>query len=571
MLVADKRCLLLAVGFAVYFAAALWLRLSSLGAFPWHDADESYYGVQIARLLCGESFEVLTVNKNVINPFFVGLQVPLQMVARPSLWVLRAPAAFSGVLAVILAYVIGRRVLDRTTALIAAALLATVPCVVYQSRIGLEMSQLPLFGLIVIAMALRGHATGLLLAFLASMLVHPTDIFLIPIALPVFLVQFARKLAAREDFDPARRRRLLISAAVGTPAVIAAVSAVIFFHPMAQIYFNRRPPLDWGRFVDGYERVLFCLQVPLSKGTIHIYRWGFRGVMAVLLILGTARLAWQRRWERLALVAGLAASLVTFHFVAGPRMLRDVTPRYGVVFMLPMVLAVACLLEGMLASPSSASVPREPTRQPLRRLPLAVGLVLSLALLLGLKQTLIDRSLRDEGESLWTFQPDGEDQYERALALIRRDLAERGRAAGIEPTRGTLPPTGVIVHDYWALTPLAYLASSSNDLELMRLIDPDRCDARDLDRLCREKQRELGDRLRTGAYAIHRVGVPVYAGGTVIEDTVNSEFTEGQVRRWTVPARTGGAALIVYRLEDDAPRLGARPPAATAAPAGVRR
>jgi hypothetical protein len=239
--------------------------------------------------------------------------------------------------------------------------------------------------------------------------------------------------------------------------------------------------------------------------------------------------------------------------------------------MLPMVLAVACLLEGMLASPSSSSVPGEPTRQPLRRLPLAAGLVLSLAVLLGLKQTLIDRSLRDEGESLWTFQPDGEDQYERALALIRRDLAERGRAARIEPTRGTLPPTDVIVHDYWALTPLAYLASSSNDLELMRLIDPDRWDARDLDRLCREKQRELGDRLRAGAYAIYRVGVQAGGGGTVIEDTANSEFRPEQLRRWAVPTRGGGAGLIVYRLEDDASRIAARPPAPSAAPAGVRR
>jgi hypothetical protein len=571
MRVVDKPRLLLAVGFAVYFAAALWFRLSSLGAFPWHDADESYYGVQIARLLSGESFEVLTVNKNVINPFFVGLQIPLQMVARPSLWVLRAPAAFSGLLAVILAYVIGGRVLDRTTALIAAALLATLPCVVYQSRVGLEMSQIPLFGLIVIAMALRGHATGLVLAFLASMLVHPTDIFLIPIAVPIFLVQFARKLATREDVDPTRRRRLLISAAVVTPAVIAAVSAVIFIHPMAQIYLKRRPPLDWWQFLDSFERVLFDLRSPLTKATIHLYRWTFRGVMAILLVFGTVRLARQRRWERLALVAGVAASLAVFHFVAGPRILRDVAFRYGVVFMLPTVLAVACLLEGMLAPRSSASVPEASTRPALRRLPLALGLVLSWALLLGLKQNLFDRCMRDERESLWTFQPDQDDQYERALALIRRDLAERRLAAGIDPTRGTLPPTAVIVHDYWALMPLAYLASSSNDLELMRLIDPESPETGDLDQLCREKQRELGDRLRTGAYAITRVGVQAYGGGTVIEDAVRADFAPGQVRRWTVPTRTGGAGLIVYRFEDDASRIAAQQSARSDTSPAARR
>ena len=120
-----------------------------------------------------------------------------------------------GVLAVILTFVIGARTLDRTTALIATVLLAALPCVVYQSRVGLEMCQIPLFGIIAIAFALRGHGPGLVVSFLASMLVHPTDVFLIPIVLPIYLVQLFRG----GEGKPAARRRILIASALGSLVV----------------------------------------------------------------------------------------------------------------------------------------------------------------------------------------------------------------------------------------------------------------------------------------------------------------------------------------------------------------
>ena len=34
--------LMVAIGLVALFALALWFRVSSLGAFPWHNADESY-------------------------------------------------------------------------------------------------------------------------------------------------------------------------------------------------------------------------------------------------------------------------------------------------------------------------------------------------------------------------------------------------------------------------------------------------------------------------------------------------------------------------------------------------
>jgi hypothetical protein len=555
------RCRVARLAFATALAAlfflAFWFRVSSLGAFPWHNADESYYGVQTARLLAGKAFATRTINHNVLNPFLVAMQAPFHLIVRPDVWVLRAPAVICNVLVVILTYMIGARVLDRTTALIASMLLAGLPCAIYNSRVGLEMSQLPLFGLIALAFAIRGHGPGLLVSFLASMLVHPSAIFLMPIALPVYLVRLFGLGRSRAVGEPEPRRGMPIVPLLVALGVVVAVSLIIFNHPVAQVYIQRRPKLHWLHFLDGYERVLFFRYIPFSKLALGLHRWGFRGLVLALIVLGTRGLVRERQWERLALITGLLLSLSIFHFVAGPNMLRSMgTYRYGIVFLLPTVLAFACLLE-RLRAPGTSTLAGT-TRPGLHRLPLVVALVLAWAMLWSVKTNLLDPSMSQDRESLWTFHSDQRDEYERALSLIRRDVVRR-RSSGRMGTAGDPPrPTPLIVDDYWALMPLAYLASSSNDFKVVPLIGLGSQGNRSFDDRCAEKRGALEDDLRSGAYAIHRVGAPGYGAGTLIEDTANSAFLPGQVRRWEIPTRPGGVGLIVYRLADGPDRGASR-------------
>ena len=239
--------------------------------------------------------------------------------------------------------------LDRTTALIAAIFLATLPSAIYHSRLGVESSQLPVFGLVIIACAIRGHGLGLLLSFLASMLVNSTAIFLMPIVLPIFLVQLLGMRGSEAGGDPVQRQRVVIVSVVVALVVALAVSLVIFNHPKAEEILDRRPVLNWGNFLDGYERLLFFLYGPPSTRTLRLHRWIFRAVLFGLLMLGTGRLVRHAGGKRPVLIAGLGASLAVFHFVAGPGMLRvQGTHRYGVVFLLPTSLAFACLLQSLV-------------------------------------------------------------------------------------------------------------------------------------------------------------------------------------------------------------------------------
>jgi 4-amino-4-deoxy-L-arabinose transferase-like glycosyltransferase len=535
-------------------ALAVWFRVSSLGAFPEHNADESYYGVQVAHLIQGEAIATRTMNHNLLNPFLVALQIPFYMLAGPSLWVLRMPAVVSGIVAVVLTYVIGSRIFDRTTALSAAIILATLPCAIYYSRLGLEVSQLPVFGLVLIALAIRGHGLGLLLAFLASMVVHPSAIFLMPIVLPLFLVRLFAADPCAAGIDRARRRRRIVVGISVALVVVAGASLAIFRHPVAQAYMSRRGVLDWFHFLDGYERLLFYLynESPISKVALGLHRWVFRGVLLILLVFGVPQLVRRRQWERLALIVGLAASLAVFHIVAGPDLLRvALTHRYGVVFLLPTSLAIACLLSGMVPDRARPGASR-PARH---RLPLAIALTLGCGLLLSTKLFLFDPRLAKIGESIWTVQADAPDQYEQALSLIREDREQRQRSAG---------PISIVAHDYWTRLPVGYLASSTSDFEVLRLISHEEIQSRPFDELCREKQRDLASRLQAGGYVVTGLWVPHIAGGSIIGDTVRTSFPAGRVQRWDVADRAGVPRLIVYSLKAETAQLAPGQTAVTA-------
>ena len=64
-----------------------------------------------------------------------------------------------------LTYLLGRRLLDRPTALIAAGFVAVLPTAIYHSRMGYDCSQTPLLAFLLIAAAAWGRWWWALVAF----------------------------------------------------------------------------------------------------------------------------------------------------------------------------------------------------------------------------------------------------------------------------------------------------------------------------------------------------------------------------------------------------------------------
>jgi hypothetical protein len=509
--------------------AAVWFRITSLESIPEVHGDEAWYGIQVGHLLRGEPFATTTFSGNPLNPFFSGLMVPLHLAVRPTGWILRAPAVLSGILAVVATFVIGLKVLDQTTAAIAAVLLAVLPVAIVYSRTAFDCTQLPLVGMVTFGFAFRARPIGLLVSFLLSLLVHPTGVFLLPVAIGVYIVQTARKRGG----DPKRiRRAILITTGA---AVVAGVglSLIALRRPFVKGYFLEQfRPHDWHRFGLGFSRFLLALGMPphethLREGWLPAVPEASQGLQlglfwaAVLgaFVFGVRRLLRDRAWDRLALVAGTIASATGFHLVAGSRVF-EAANRYGVVLIVPVVLSLACLVEAILAN----AVDDE--RRSDRRFQLLTLTAMGWLLLGCCKMNWFDPRLAGTGESFWTLRSETRNSHKQVLAMIRHDLPQ-------EPARSV--PTTIFAQPFWTEWPLQYYTLGQSDLAITPWYRFDPGPHRD------GALKYLAGQMEAGAYA---VGTP---GGDV-EAEVSASFPSERLRRWDL-TRSGRRWLVVYRLK----------------------
>jgi hypothetical protein len=503
-------------------ALGVWLRLSSLEAFPEVTGDEAWYGVQAQHILEGGPFETTTFSGSPLNPFYTGMHLPLLMLFRPAPWMVRAPAAFCGILAVMFAYVVGARGLDRPTGLTASALLASLPIAVLFSRQGIDASQIPLCGLLAYFFALRAHALGLFLALVIGLIVHPTDIFLLPCVLPVFL---ARAFHQKTAGSPVRAWRLLLTTLMATAAGLLAMALTTLQRPYVRGYYaTLYRSGDWLQFLASYARFLLALVPPVPEDFARgpgFRLWGLG--LLLIWVAGTWRLAAQRQWDRLALVAGLVFGLAGFHLMAGSSVLVGAAYRYGVVLIVPSVLAFATLVRSLLVAPTS------PARCLARRLQFGGVILACGAMLLCLNIHWFDyynTTFLGGRESVWTFRTETKDTNRRALRLILRD---RGRPAS--PRTGAARPTVLIAQDWWTYRPLQYYAAPWKDIQVINFetMNPDR------------RPMFLHDSLVAGAYVVG----PAEGG---LEQAVRSCPLADRLEHWDFRFHNGNRFLAIYRL-----------------------
>jgi len=91
------------------------------------------------------------------SPSYIYALLPFQALGGMDMWTTRLPAALGGVLTVFLLYVVGTRLFDRATGLVAAGILAVNPWHVQMSRFGHEASLSPLLVTACVAAFLWAH------------------------------------------------------------------------------------------------------------------------------------------------------------------------------------------------------------------------------------------------------------------------------------------------------------------------------------------------------------------------------------------------------------------------------
>jgi hypothetical protein len=525
MRLAKALAVLNAVQVALLVAAACWMRLSSLGDMPAHLGDESYYANQAARLLDGRPVSLWTTSGNLLDPFFAALEIPMLLLFRPSVWALRVPSALCGLLAVVFIYVLGKRILDRTTALIAATFLVALPVAIVFSRIGCEFSQSPLFGLFALYFAFRGDGRKLLAAFVACLIVHPTNVFLLPTVLAVYLTQALRQSADDRDLQ----RRLLARTGLLALAAIAALGVLTFRRPAShQFYAENYRSHDWVGFLASYGKLFFC-QWPRDPDGLRPFDWVYFPAVVGVFVVGAWRLIVQRQWERAALLAGLAASLAGLHVVAGSLVLKEPTYRYGAFLLVPSVLALACALRALLVDPANAP------QAVFRQLQLAAIYAAAWPLLWIVQWYWFDYFTSNGHESLWTFRLDRPEPSKQLLSAVLHDA---------EVVGGETARTVIVAQDWWTYPQMEYLARPRRNVKVIFAKE-------ELSVARTEDRGRLQSQLRAGAYVASHAGSP----GDLL---VRSLVPPGLLRTWVVPDSSGGPFLTVHRLDPPPSRMMAR-------------
>ncbi|RUL83498.1 ArnT family glycosyltransferase [Tautonia sociabilis] len=523
---------LIGVVVAALMVAGLWLRLDRLEGIPLPTSDEAYYGIQTWRLLHGEPFEARTTSGNLLSPLFVASQAPILALTGPTVLALRLPAAIAGLAAVAVAFRLGRRMFGLEGGVIASMAMLCMPAAVVFSRFGCEFSQTPLVGLIAAAIAWSGRA-GWFWAWAGfALLVHPTNILLLPLFWPLMIVRAA-------ETRPGGWRAAVLTSIVGGLCILPAFGWWISGNPNLDGY--RDDPRAIGAFIDSFGRfVTYTDLTETDEETLSRHSWWFRIVAGALLGAGSAAMARRRRWDLLALVAGVLLGLVAFDLAAGARVLNSVAMRYGAVLIAPTALVAAALVSALLPSGST------PRSRRLGRLSAAVLLASGGWAALGSTAENGLRPYQDDWEARASTGLD-RDPYSATARLIRRDLKRRGQPGA---------PTIVAQDQFVNGLQHEYLMLGSARVEPMFTLFEVWAMRQPSDGLAPEVRARMDrvlDVLERGGYAVAVAGSPRDRGGGLIAEAIADRFEPGRIRSWTLGDQQ------IFRLEPPPPPVASRP------------
>jgi hypothetical protein len=530
---------LVAVVVVAVAAGGLWLRLFRLESVPLPTSDEAYYGLQTWRMLHGDPFEVRTTSGNLLSPLFVITQAPILAWGGPTVWALRLPAALAGLAAVAVAYRLGRRMMGVEGGVLASLGLLSLPVAVLFSRYGCEFSQTPLVGLVAASLAWSARA-GCFWGWVGfGVLVHPTNILLIPLFLPLLAVRAAMA-------GPRALRGAAMRSVAGALCIVPAFSWWILGNP--NVDSHSADPRGLGAFVDSFGRFLTFTDLgQADEQAPSRQAWWFRLSAGGLLVAGAAALARRRRWDLLAMVAGGLAGLVAFDLAAGARVLNSAVMRYGAVLIAPTALVAASLVSALLP-PGPAPRARRIRWAALAAL-LAIG---GGASLWSAAWNGIRPSIGPEAEPWARFR--SRDPYSAAAQVIRRDLKGRGNPGGPTVVAQDLFVNG-LQYEYLMGNLGVEVDPMFTLFEVWVMRQRPDGDAPEVEaRLSR-----MLEALEAGGYAVAESGSLRERGGGMIAEAIAARYEPARVRRWEVDGQE------VYRLEPPPGRV------AGVGPGGVRR
>jgi hypothetical protein len=327
----------------LFFAVAIFFRIWTLSWTPGINADESWYGLVTHQILDGQSPWWFTPNGNLINPLFLAPHLILAAMFPPDFFALRLPAALYGILTVWVAWQIGRVLFGRAGSWGMAITVAALPMAIAYSRISWDPAMSLLVDLIFLFSCARLSAMGLPVSVAAILIVHPTNIFLLPAG--GLLALYAAAL---------RRFRLSVVTWIG--AVLSlGVFAVIWiyvpaFHTGQGLMHGGH--LSWSglqsinRFVWGLPAYFYVVG---SVKSFWVDLADFVGAAVLYggIAVGLLYFALHKRWQPVVYLGVFVATLLITLLVVGHSVFEPDSERYGLFALAPLAMAMGALCEAV--------------------------------------------------------------------------------------------------------------------------------------------------------------------------------------------------------------------------------
>jgi len=493
-------------GLGAVAAAAIGMRIWGLDHVPGINGDEAWYGVQMLELRDGRAAWT-TPRGNPLNPFFSAPIFLMHLVFEPDFWILRVPALLSGIALIPLTFVLVRRVTDEPTGVFAALLAAILPINLAYSRHGWDPSQSTLVALIALFCAARRHWWGLAASLLAAVIVHPTNVFVIPVVASVAL---AASLGRRDANGSGPWRSVVALAAAAVPVLcFVLVVSRGGSRAFTGVVERLADGAAWAQFVVLFSRLFSGITAyeyfagdPGWRATLA-HDAGFWCLSLPVVALAVWRTTALRDWRSLSWLAGTAAALLVFFTIAGPSFMEPHRERYALWLVTPSTIGFAVCCRALITGPRAY------------RWALGVGLLVALLALGSFAHHYLADQIRTGGRSALTFRTASVEPKAQALDLVTAD-------------GGSNPRAQILAESWWLYWPLRYRAANIPGLSVVAMRQKDH-------------RNHLLEVLEGGGYVVGFLGGQTHR-------YIFWSFRDS-LRQWTVTDYGKRPLLGVWRLE----------------------
>lgn len=440
-------------------ATGVVLRAWRLDHVPGVNGDEAWMGVQALRFLDGDPVAWFTPTGNLVNVFHLLPQIALHALLPASVTVLRLTVLFSGILALVVNYILCRRAFGRRLATISTVILAVLPVNIAYSRFAWDASQSLLFTLPVVygsLIAVRTEKVGRWLALaavaqLAALVVHPTNIFVAPVLMVATITVIWGPLTKWLRSGSTAWRWCTVSL---TSAGIAISTGLLLKNWLLLAGQRLVDPVQMSQFVRNYVdffsgntvyQFIVGTQRDASALDTTLYRlagWFVMGCIAV----GIYRRLRHARWRHWTLFSGVVAMTFGLYLVAGPLAIAPTSERYGICLIAATAIVAALGISWWI--------------RPSRRFAAVAWLAVAWAMLVAFYTNYSNVFLVTGGEAHRAFRTAMVEPKLAALLEIRRQSSHSS-------------PVCIVANQWWSYWPASYFTHQLDNTFVVGYPDDD--------------------------------------------------------------------------------------------------